>query len=167
MLCLMQTILGIISYFRRAFPAKQDLKTAVAKSPADRCQLAQPGSDRRIVRSPAAITDRTAIGADDLARPPLAHLVVLAERSRGLSSGDGRHHFFEAMSFSMTFRASHQQATASAGVLVLKRPKPARVRDVEPAKLRLSLVERRAADVVLAAHIPCCCPRSLLPQESR
>jgi hypothetical protein len=35
------------------------------------------------------------------ARPPLAHLIALAEVSHGLASGDGRHHFFEAMSFSM------------------------------------------------------------------
>jgi hypothetical protein len=45
--------------------------------------------------------DRCSIGSDHDARPPLAHLVNLAEMSHGLSLGDGRHHFFEATSFNI------------------------------------------------------------------
>ena len=150
----------------RAFPAKQNLQTPIAEAPADRRQLAQPNTDRTVVRPPAAIAHGAAIGADHLARPPLAHLVMLAEVSRGLPSGSGRHHFFEAMSFNMTL-SSDRSATQllQPGVLVLERLQPTRVRDIEPAILGLPLVERGAADPVLAAHIRRRRARLLLPQD--
>ena len=51
---------------------------------------------RRLKLSPAA------------ARTALAHRMNLAQVSRGLPSGDGRRHFFEAMSFSMAQPAHHR-----------------------------------------------------------
>ena len=50
-------------------------------------------------------------------------------------------------------------------VLILQHLRPARIRHIEPAVLRLPLVERRAADPVLAAHIRRLRPRLLLPQD--
>jgi hypothetical protein len=85
----------------RAVAFKQDMQAPIAKPLARRCQLAQLEPDRRVIRPPTAIADRCSIRSDHLARPPLAHRIGLAQVSRGYSSGDGRHHFFEAMSFNM------------------------------------------------------------------
>ncbi len=43
----------------------------------------------------------TPVGAKHRTRPPLAHLERHLEVSDGLAPRDGRHHFFELMSFSM------------------------------------------------------------------
>jgi hypothetical protein len=77
------------------------MQTPIAEAPTDRGQLPQPRPDHPIIRPTAPVTHRTAVAPDHRARPPLAHLPGLAQMSDGLSSGDGRHHFFEAMSFSI------------------------------------------------------------------
>jgi hypothetical protein len=81
----------------RAFPAEQNLETPITETPADRRQLAEPNTDQSVVRSPAAIAHNAAVGIDHLARPPLAHLVMLAEvsgrpdsRQMNENSGEGR-----------------------------------------------------------------------------
>src|SRR5216683_3556116 len=85
-----------------ALPIEKDMQTAVAEPPADGSQLPQPRAGRPIVRPSAAIAHRAAVYADRSTRPPLAYLIGPAKVSHRLSSHDGRHHFFAAMSFSMT-----------------------------------------------------------------
>ncbi len=46
-----------------------------------------------VAGSPAAVTDRAVVGPDNLTRPPLAHLVNVAEMGRSFSLGGGPHHF--------------------------------------------------------------------------
>src|SRR5450432_165677 len=85
-----------------ALPVEKDVQTPVAEPPADGSQLPQPRPGRLIIRPSAAIAHRAAVHADRSARPPLAHLIGQAKVSHRLSSCDGRHHFFAAISFNMT-----------------------------------------------------------------
>jgi hypothetical protein len=82
----------------RFLASKQNVQSPIAETPSHR---GQTSADSPIIRPPQAVADRAAIGTDGSARPPLAHRIDIPQVSRGLSSGDGRHHFFEATSFSM------------------------------------------------------------------
>src|SRR5205814_9448389 len=84
-----------------ALAPQQDVQPPIAKAPPHSGDLAQPGANDAVISSPAAVADRTAVHADRLACPPLAHPVDLAEMSGGLSSGGGRHHFLAATSRSI------------------------------------------------------------------
>ena len=55
-----------------AFSLQQDVQAAVAKAAPRRGKLAQAHPNGHIVRPPAAIADRAAVGTDRLACPPLA-----------------------------------------------------------------------------------------------
>ena len=54
-----------------------------------------------IIRSGAAIADRAPVDLERCTRPPFAHLEPYPELSDGLSPDGGRHHFFDAISFSI------------------------------------------------------------------
>ena len=84
-----------------ALAPEQDMEPSVAEPPANGGQLAQARSHQRIVPPAAAVTDRCAIGSERRTRPPLADLIRDPKVSDGLSPGGGRHHFFEAISFSI------------------------------------------------------------------
>src|SRR5262245_51381001 len=66
-----------------------------------RCEFAQACAHARVVRSNAAVADRTAVRPEHRTRPPLAHLEHAIQVSDSLALGSGRHHFFAAMSLSM------------------------------------------------------------------
>ncbi len=68
------------------------MATLAEEPPANGCQLEQPCSYGSIVRSGAAVADRTAIGSERRTRPPLAELIRETKVSDGLSPGAGRHH---------------------------------------------------------------------------
>ena len=100
------------------------------------------------------------------ARPPLAHLISDPEMSHSLPPRGGRHHFFEVRSFSMALSSiASASKLLQLGVLVLQRLQPPGVRHVHAAELGLPLVECRAADPVLAAHVRRLRPGLLLPQN--
>src|SRR6185436_4992869 len=82
------------------------MEPSVAEPPANGGQLAQARSHQRIVRPAAAEADRCAIGSERRTRPPLADLIRDPKVSDGLSPGGGRHHFFEAISFSIASASS-------------------------------------------------------------
>jgi len=77
------------------------MQPSVAEPPADVGQFVQSRPYQPIVRPAAAIADRCAIGSERRTRPPLADLKRDPKVSDGLSPGGGRHHFFEAISFSI------------------------------------------------------------------
>lgn len=58
---------------------QQEVQPAVTEPAPDSSDLAQPGSDQSVIRPSAAVTDRAAIRADGLARPPVAHLINPAD----------------------------------------------------------------------------------------
>ena len=86
--------------------------------------------------------------------------------SDGLSPGGGRHHFFEATSFSIALSSiASAKQLLQLGVLVFQRLQPPGVRHFKAAVLGLPFVERRAADPVLAAHVGRLRPGLVLPQD--
>jgi hypothetical protein len=62
----------------------------MAEPAANGGEFPQPDAHDRIIRAHAAIAHQTAVGADDLARPTLAHLMGLAKVSHSLPPGGGR-----------------------------------------------------------------------------
>lgn len=80
---------------------KQDQQPPITETAADSGKLTQPDTQISIVGPHAAIPHRGPVGANCLARPPLAHLIGLAEVNHSLPLHDGRHHFFALMSFSI------------------------------------------------------------------
>jgi hypothetical protein len=72
----------------QALAAQQDQQASITE-PADGSLLPQSDAHDRIVRPHAAIAHRTAVHADGLARPSLAHLMVLAKVCHGLPPGGG------------------------------------------------------------------------------
>src|SRR5579871_6079723 len=84
-----------------ALTREQDVKPPVAKAPANRRQLAQPRPNSRVIRASAAVSHRRPIGPECRTRPPLADLIRGTKVNDGLSPGGGRHHFFDATSFSI------------------------------------------------------------------
>src|SRR5690606_5347257 len=60
----------------------------------------QSFAQRAIVAAPGAVANAGPIGADQLARPPLAHPMRRFQMSDGLAPQGGRHHFFPSRSFS-------------------------------------------------------------------
>ena len=137
-----------------AFAREQDVQPAIAEPPANGRQFAQPRPHRRIVRPTAAVAHRCAVGSERRTRPPLAHLIRDPKVSDGLSPGGGRHHFFAAISFSMAL-SSIASASSFFSLAFSSSSAFSRLASdtSSPPILGLPLVERRAADPVLAAHI--------------
>jgi hypothetical protein len=59
-----------------AFAADHEKKTAIAKTPPNRRQLTQPGSDDSVIRPQTEISHRGSIRPDHFTRPPLTHLKI-------------------------------------------------------------------------------------------
>ena len=142
------------------------MQAAIAEPPADGRQLAQPCTHGGIVRPAAAIADRGAIHPEHRTRPPLAHLEGTLQVSDGLSPRGGRHHFFEATSFSMAL-SSIASASSFFSLAFSSSSAFSRLASdtSSPPILGLPLVEGRAADPVLAADIRRLRARLLLPQD--
>src|SRR5262245_42141030 len=85
----------------QALAGKQDVQATITEAAALRCEFAQACAHARVVRSNAAVADRTAVRPEHRTRPPLAHLEHATQVSDSLALGSGRHHFFAAMSLSM------------------------------------------------------------------
>ncbi len=86
---------------RPTLAAHQDVEASIAEPATHGCELAQASPSDGIIRSGAAIADRAPIHSERSARPPFAHLEPYPELSDGLSPDGGRHHFFDAISFSI------------------------------------------------------------------
>jgi len=147
--------------------AQQGVQPPITEATAQPSQISQSGSHRPVVRAQASVPHRAAVLADRIARPPLAHLEALAQVRRGLPSGSGRHHFLEATSFNIAL-----SSIASASSFFSRRFSSSnafrrRVRDVQAAVLRLPLVERGAADAMVAANLSGCRSGFLLARTRR
>lgn len=129
-------------------------------------EVAEPCSKRGVVRPSRSVAHRAPIGTDDLARPPLAHLVGLGEMSDGFPLDDGRHHFLESSSSARRCRAWRRRAAASAWRSRPRAPSPAWP-PTRPCRRTWPVlsVERRRADPVLAAHVGGRNPHLLLAQN--
>src|SRR3954451_19134905 len=84
-----------------AFAAEHEQKTAIAKTPPNRRQLTQLGSDGSVIRPHTEVSHRGPIRPDHFTRPPLTDLKTRTKVSHRLPPCDGRHHFFELRSFNM------------------------------------------------------------------
>src|SRR5690606_6356596 len=84
-----------------ALALEQHMQTPVAEPAASPRQLLQPRPQGGRVGTTLPVAHRRPVGFDHTARPPLAHLMHLAQMRHGFPPGSGRHHFFEATSFSM------------------------------------------------------------------
>src|SRR4051794_21012616 len=84
-----------------AFAAEHEQKTAIAKTPSNRRQLTQLGSDGSVIRPHTEVSHRGPIRPDHFTRPPLTDLKTRTKVSHRLPPCDGRHHFFELRSFNM------------------------------------------------------------------
>jgi hypothetical protein len=94
--------------------------------------------------------DRAAIGIQHTARPALADLMNRTKVSHSFPHCPGRHHLFEAMSFSMALRGI---ASARSRFSFAFSSSRAFIRGFYPATLRFPFVECHVADAVFAADI--------------
>jgi hypothetical protein len=102
----------------------------------------------------AAIPHRHPHTADNLTRPPLAHVECRTQVSDSLSLGNGRHYFFVRRSFSAAL--SSMASASSFFSLAFSVSNPFRRLASEtssPPWLGFPIVEARLADPVLAAQI--------------
>ena len=74
-------------------------------------------------------------------------------RTKDLATPGQTIHFLQRYPSAWRCRASPRPTASSAWLLVLQRPQTLRVRYIEAAALGFPLVERGAADAMLAAHI--------------
>ena len=80
-------------------PPQQDEQAPIAEPAALVGQLPQPGAQLGIGRPARAIPDHLAIGGNDGAGPPLAHLEHAPQKSDSFPLGGGPYHFFDRSSF--------------------------------------------------------------------
>jgi hypothetical protein len=59
-----------------AFATEHEKKTAIAKTPPNRRQFTQPGSDDSVIRPQTEISHQGSIRLDHFTRPPLTHLKI-------------------------------------------------------------------------------------------
>ena len=149
-----------------AFAAEQDVQATIAEAPALMRQRLHPLAQTPIVGPRRPVAHRHPADADHRARPPLAHLQRLPEKSDRLSPGGGRHHFFAISSFSAGI-VEHGvgEQPLQLGVLVFQSLQPLRLRYVQAAEFGLPLVEGRAAHPMLPAQLGGRHARFLLPQD--
>src|SRR5262249_27822066 len=83
-----------------ALASQQHAEAAIAEPPSLARQGAQPGAQCRVVAPTLAVAHGAALRPEERAPPPLADAVRLARRGNRAPPCHGRHHFFDAMSFS-------------------------------------------------------------------
>ena len=143
------------------------MQAAIAEPPADRrpARAAVPARRHRPADgcdSAPSVRSAPSAGTPAARSPRYATLQV----SHGLPPGGGRHHFFDATSFSMAL-SSIASASSFFSLAFSSSSAFSRLASdtSRPPILGLPLVEGRAADPVLAAHIRRLRPRLLLPQD--
>ena len=73
-------------------PPRQNVETPIAEPTPLGRQFPQTTTQKRIVATPGAVANGRSVGADDGARPPLAHVVLAQNVGDGCPDSGGRHH---------------------------------------------------------------------------
>jgi hypothetical protein len=112
--------LGLLVVQPLALAPQQDVKASIAEAPALGREFPQPETQTGVIRPTTSVANRRAVGSDDKARPPLAHLVLAHDMGDGSRLAAGVTTFLRADPSGRRCRAWHRPEALELGVLVLK-----------------------------------------------